>query len=94
MKKLMALTAVATALFATQASAANLDESSLALDENSAVIEEITDTNLVSLSPQTNEVRDIGGALVIADQVVNLVDKIFDLIAKNQPVVTQHIGYA
>ena len=95
MKKLMALTAVATALFATRASAANLDENSLTLDENSAVIEEVTGKNLVSLSPQAGaESRDIGTALVIADQVVNLVDKILDLIAKNQPVVTQNIGYA
>jgi len=117
MKKLLALTAAATALFATRVSAANnLDEKYLTVDSNSVMIQEITDLKGGTLPgdpptipppgelpkppsgpqiggdpvtpPVTNPTDDINGA------IVNLMDKIFTLIAKNQPVVNITVNYA
>ena len=123
MKKLLALTAAATALFATRVSAANnLDEKYLTVDSNSVMIQEITDLKGGTLPgdpptipppgelpkppsgpqiggdpvtpPVTNPTDDINGAISVIDNIVNLMDKIFTLIAKNQPVVNITVNYA
>jgi len=116
MKKLLALTVAATALFATRVSAAdNLDKKYFTVDENATVIEDITDQkgggivnstaplttpNLTNpptspqITPPTNPLDDINGAIGVIDNIVNLMDKIFTLIAKNQPVVNINVNYA
>ncbi|HNW44618.1 MAG TPA: hypothetical protein PKI19_08945 [Elusimicrobiales bacterium] len=112
MKKLLAMTTIATALFATRVSAAtNLDEKYLTADNNSVVIEEIADADYKGgeltastetpkpptdpqVTPPTNPVDDINGAVGMLDNIVNLMDKIFTLIAKNQPVVNINVNYA
>ncbi|HBA60150.1 MAG TPA: hypothetical protein DCZ92_04925 [Elusimicrobia bacterium] len=119
MKKLLAMTLAATALFATRVSAAdNLDEKYFTVDENSMVIQEITNKG-GSLDgelpkPPTNpqiggstdtgnagnngtggiSFDDVNGTIGVIDNIVNLMDKIFTLIAKNQPVVNIKVDYA
>lgn len=39
-------------------------------------------------------ISQVGAAIDVADKIVNLVDKIFTLIAKNQPVVNISVNYA
>ena len=124
MKKLLALTVAATALFATRASAAgNLDEKYFTVDQNSVMIEDITDkggtlpgtspvpaTDTIPKPPSgpqinpplgggapgaaANPLDAINGTIGVIDNIVNLAEKIFDIIAKNQPVVNIKVNYA
>ncbi|HAT71496.1 MAG TPA: hypothetical protein DCS63_01610 [Elusimicrobia bacterium] len=132
MKKLLALTAAATALFASRVSAADKpDPRYFTVDANSVMIEEITDRGgslplnpgapaipapeqlpQPPLGPQlnppaptgdapidpaagfNNTVDQVNGAVGAMDSIVNLVDKIWTIIEKNQPVVNINTNYA
>ena len=109
MKKLLAIAVAATALFATRASAAsNPDEKYFTVDENSIVIQEIPvkggtiggDLPTPPTTPQINpgapgiNFDDINGTIGVIDNIVNLMDKIMTIIAKNQPVVNITVNYA
>ena len=139
MKKLIALTAAATALFAGRVSAADNLDPRLAIDESSIMIEEITDKggtlpgsgpvinpggipapgelpkppsgpviNPPINPPQgpgtpaatdpmsgfNNGVTVINGTIGVRDNIVNLMDKIWTSIEKNQPVVNITTTYA
>jgi len=98
MKKLTVLAAAALTTLAARVSAADItaDPRYFAVDENSVTIEEIKDEAapaaplLLPAAPQKG-VGDIIGTL---DSIVNLMDKIWTLIEKNQPVVTVDTKYA
>ena len=130
MKKLLALTAAAIAMFAGRVSAAgNLDEKYFTVDENSIVIEEITDKggtipgpgqlpkppsgpvinppittpgttpgiSGTGTDPQTqfnNAINNVNSTVGALDAIVNLMDKIWGIIEKNQPVVNITTNYA
>ncbi|OGS11675.1 MAG: hypothetical protein A2234_01725 [Elusimicrobia bacterium RIFOXYA2_FULL_58_8] len=47
-----------------------------------------------SVNPGTTPGLDINGTIDTLDKIVNLVDKIFTFIAKNQPVVNLNVNYA
>ena len=98
MKKLLALSAAAIAMFAGRVSAADItDPKYFAVDENSITIEEVTDgvvqppADFLMLPPAS---KDITGTIGTIDAIVNLVDKIWTLIEKNQPVVSVTTHYA
>jgi len=99
MKKLLALTVAATALFAGRVSAEDMtDPRYFTVDEDSIVIEEIKDglttpLPLESLKPTASE-RPIGEIIGAIDSIVNLIDKIWTIIEKNQPVVVITTNYA
>ena len=107
MKKLLALTAASLALFAGRVSAEDVtDPRYFAVDPDSIIIEEITDNSAVLPSAfqitmplaQSGESRpDVGGVTGVIgalDAIVNLVDKIWTIIEKNQPVVSITTNYA
>ncbi len=151
MKKLLALTAAATALFAGRATAADtLDQKYFTVDENSAVIEELpADYRGGTLpgtaptggtiplkpgngtipspdqlpkppsgpvinppvnpgptstpdNPQTpnpgagfqDTINNVNGTIGMIDNIVNLAEKIWNIIEKNQPVVNITTNYA
>lgn len=98
MKKLLALSAAAIAMFAGRVSAADLtDPKYFTADENSITIEEVTDGVIQPpadyLMPPASA-KDITGTIGTIDSIVNLVDKIWTLIEKNQPVVSVTTHYA
>ena len=98
MKKLTVLAAAALTTLAARVSAADItaDPRYFAVDENSVTIEEIKGEAapaaplLLPAAPQKG-VGDIIGTL---DSIVNLMDKIWTLIQKNQPVVEVNTKYA
>ena len=133
MKKLLALTTAAIAIFAGRVSAAgNLDEKYFTVDENSIVIEEITERGGTipgpgqlpkppsgpvinppitppgttpgtpgitgtGTDPQTqfnNAISNVNSTVGALDAIVNLMDKIWGIIEKNQPVVNITTNYA
>lgn len=104
MKQLLALTVASVALFSGRAAAQDVtDPRYFAVDENSIVIEEIADNSaalssqvvIPMLPPQTGAGRpDVGGVISTLDAIVNLVDKIWTIIEKNQPVVNITTNYA
>jgi len=140
MKKLLAITAAVTSLFAGRVSAAdNLDLKYFTVDESSVMIEEITDRggSLPGSGPTgapgipgpgdlpkppsgpiinppvngggipsvtgtavdpnagfNNALNQVNGTVDALDKIVNLVDKIFAIIEKNQPVVNITTNYA
>ncbi len=103
MKKIIALAAVAAALLPGRVSAQDVtDPRYFAVDENSITIEEITDNSAVltppllspALAPADSGRPDITGAIGALDAIVNLVDKIWTIIEKNQPVVSITTNYA
>lgn len=109
MRRLLTLTAAAVALFTARVAAADsLDIKYFTVDSNATTIEDITDarggdpTNPPGgqqlpkppTTPQINPLDEISGTIDAIDKVVNLMDKIFTLIAKNQPVVNISVNYA
>ncbi len=128
MKKLLALTAAATALFAGRVFAAdNQDTKYLTVDPDSAMITQITDRGgTIPLNPGTtpsspgsiplpkppsgpqinppvtgdpssdfnNGLNQVNGTVAAIDAIVNLADKIWGIIEKNQPVVNITTNYA
>ena len=116
MKKLLALAAAATAVFAGRVSAAeNLDMKYFTIDQDSVMIEEISDKGGTipppdqlpkpPSGPQINPPKpgdgpqqptgpDINGTIDTLDKIVNLMEKIFGIIEKNQPVVNITTNYA
>lgn len=132
MKRLLAITAAAASLFAGRVSAAdNLDPKYFAVDENSVMIEEITDrggtipgpnelpkppsgpqinppvappppgpnpgVNGTAVDPQAgfnNAINQVNGTVGAIDNIVNLMEKIWNIIEKNQPVVNITTNYA
>lgn len=129
MKRLLAITAAATALFAGRVSAAdNLDPAKyFAVDESSIMIEEITDRGGTipgpqelpkppsgpqinppitpptgptkpgepgAVTPPVDPLTQINGTIDSLDKIVNLMEKIFAIIEKNQPVVNITTNYA
>jgi len=77
----------------------------LSIDENTVTLQEIKVALDVSSSTDTpyippgiidtpDPLDDINGAVNTLDSIVNLVDKVFTIIAKNQPVVNTTINYA
>ena len=98
MKKLLALTVAATALFSARVSAEDVtDPRYFAADESSIVIEEIKDAGpLQPALPGPVTVSDgrIVGVIDALDKIVNLFEKIWNIIEKNQPVVNITTNYA
>lgn len=134
MKKLLAVTAAVTALFAGRVSAAdNFDAKYFEIDESSIMIEEIADRGgtvppasvngtipapdhlpkppsgpqinppkpggpgATSTAPGANgniDFTNINGTIDSIDKIVNLMEKIFGIIEKNQPVVNITTNYA
>jgi hypothetical protein len=97
MKKLLALSVAATALFSGRVSAGEVtDPRYFSADESSIVIEEIKEgvTPLpegLLMPPAGKPVGEIIGTL---DAIVNLFEKIWNIIEKNQPVVNVTTHYA
>ena len=123
MKKLLAISAALSALFASGAYAQNLDPVKYyTIDQNSVMITEVTDRGTGTITGSTHTIpspgelptpptgpvinpagpvidptsggTDINGTLDTIDKVVNLAEKIWDLIAKGQPVVNIAVNYA
>jgi len=96
MKILLSLTAAALTMFASSVSAADVkDPRYFTVDENSIVTEEIpgaaASQKELLPAPAARPVTEVVMAL---DNIVNLVDKIWTLIEKNQPVVVITTNYA
>lgn len=77
----------------------------LTVDGNSVTLEEVKLDGGIPLSTgtpvlppyiqnNTGPLGDINNAVTTLDNIVNLVDKVFTIIAKNQPVVNTSINYA
>lgn len=98
MKKLLALTVAATALMAGRVSAEDMtDPRYFAVDESSIVIEEIASDDRPAPAAAAQPAvpgRDITGAIAALDNIVNLFEKIWNIIEKNQPVVNITTNYA
>ena len=97
MKKLLALSAAAIAMFAGRVAAADTtDPRYFAVDENSITIEEVTDGVVQPAADylMPPAAKDITGVIGTIDSIVNLADKIWTLIEKNQPVVSVTTHYA
>ena len=131
MKKLLALTAAAAAVFAGRVSAAeNLDMKYFTIDQDSVMIEEIQDKGGTvkpgngtipppdqlpkpPSGPQINppkpgdgnaptqpgsngniDFTNVNNTIDSLDKIVNLMEKIFGIIEKNQPVVNITTNYA
>ena len=99
MKKLTVFAAAALTTLAARVSAADItaDPRYFAVDENSVTIEEIKDAAAPAaplLLPQPAAGKGIADAIGALDSIVNLMDKVWTLIEKNQPVVTVDTKYA
>jgi len=94
MKKLLALTVAATALFSARVSAEDVnDPRYFAVDESSIVIEEIKEAGSLPAQAAAQDGR-IVEVIAALDNIVNLFEKIWNIIEKNQPVVNITTNYA
>jgi hypothetical protein len=97
MKRLLTLTVAAAALLAGRASAEDVnDPRYFAVDEKSIIIEELKGEAVPPLAPigAAAPKVDIGGIIDSLDKIVNLFEKVWNIIEKNQPVVNITTNYA
>jgi len=99
MKKLLVLTAAMTAVFAGRVSAQDVnDPRYFSVDPDSIMIQKLPATQAgAALPAQSRDGLDFGQVNQVIgtlDNIVNLMDKVWTIIQKNQPVVNISTNYA